>query len=194
MAKINLLPWRAKERQQKKVEFFTLMGVFAGIAAAGWGAYWLYIDGEITYQKSRNTYLEQQIGLLDKKIEEIKNLEDEKERLISRMNAIAFLQSSRPIIVRIFDEIVSTLPEGIFINEIAQQGEAITIRGTAQSEGLVSSYMKSLDEGGDGISSFLTNPRLEVIETREEGGRRFSNFTLKVDQAKPPSEDDEELG
>ena len=33
MAGLNLLPWREKEREQKKKQFFSLIGVFAAVAA-----------------------------------------------------------------------------------------------------------------------------------------------------------------
>ena len=113
MARVNLLPWREEQRNQRKKENLTIVGICAVIALLVWGAVHWHFNERIDYQKSRNEYLQSEISNLDKKIEEIRELEREKERLLARMKAIETLQTSRPIIVHIFDELVNSLPEGV---------------------------------------------------------------------------------
>ncbi len=188
MAKINLLPWRDALRKEKQIEFFITMGIAAAIAVGIWGLIHFYHTQLIEYQQSRNVYIENQIAVLDKKIEEIERLEREKERLLARMRAIEQLQGNRPLIVRFFDEIITNLPEGMSLTKISQKGQKFTLNGIAQSNARVSGFMRSLE-----TSDWLANPDLEVIQAGSDKERVY-NFTLRINQVIPKAsgEEDEE--
>ncbi|MGR8918663.1 MAG: PilN domain-containing protein [Gammaproteobacteria bacterium] len=190
MARINLLPWREELRKQKRQEYLTVLGICAVVATALWFGVHLYYGELIKQQERRNDYLSQHITKLNKKIKEIKELEKEKENLIARMKAIETLQTSRPIIVHLFDELVSTLPEGVYLTSVRQQGKKVEIKGIAQSNARVSSYMRNIEN-----SEWLKKPRLSIIETKNQSGRRIADFTLTMrqDDPKPPSEEEGEL-
>lgn len=178
MARINLLPWREELRRQQRLEFLAISGACAVIAAIVWLGVHLFVKGEISHQESRNRFIETEIVMLDKKIKEIDELEQKKERLISRMRAIETLQSSRPLIVRVFDELVRVLPDGVYVKEITQQDRRVTIRGVAQSNARVSTLMRNVES-----SEWLTKPTLNVIQAQTEDGQRIAEFTLVVEQA-----------
>lgn len=188
MARINLLPWREELRQQRKKEFGAAIAIALLVTGGLWFGYYSYINQRIAYQETRNSFLQGQIALLDKKIEEIRKLETEKESLIQRMRAIETLQTSRPVIVKLFNALVTTLPEGLFLTSVEQKGEKLTLRGVAQSNARVSNFMRKID-----ASDVLKNPQLTVIETRMEDGRRLSNFTLVASQIAASEEGEEEL-
>lgn len=188
MAKINLLPWREELRKQRNIEFGVMAGIAVVVALLAWGGVFFYYTQKIDFQNARNKYLESQIALLDDKIKEIQTLEQEKQRLLDRMRAIEQLQSNRPLIVRLFDELVKALPEGVSLTKITQQGENITIDGVAESNARVSSFMENIK-----ASAWLRSPQLEIIkaETGEDKDRRVSNFTLHMSQYIPKAEDQE---
>ena len=71
------------------------------------------ISRKITNAADRKKLKE--IAAMDRKIKEIKELEKTKAKLIARMNVIQDLQSSRPEVVHLFDEMVNTIPEGAFL-------------------------------------------------------------------------------
>ncbi len=177
MARINLLPWREELRKQRQREFgvmiagalfFTLLlGVYVHI----------HISGMIDHQNARNGFLKQEIALMDSKIKEIKDLEKTKAKLLARINIIQELQSSRPEIVHLLDELVTRTPEGAYLTEVTQRGKEVTINGRAQSNARVSSYMRNVD-----ASSWLGFPSLQVIENKDKTGTGFSHFTLQVKQ------------
>jgi type IV pilus assembly protein PilN len=189
MARINLLPWREEQRTLRKKEYLTIVGVCAAIALLAWGAVHWHFNERIDYQKSRNEYLQAEIAKLDSKIREIRELEREKERLLARMKAIETLQTSRPIIVHIFDELVNSLPEGVYLKEISQNGAKIVIKGVAQSNARVSNYMRNIEK-----SDWLKNPSLDIIQTASEDGRRIANFTLQFEQTTPRAGASEQEG
>ena len=184
MSTINLLPWREEKRKELQTQFVMMLGVVALLAAAVWGAFHFYHVQLIEVENSRLAYIEQQIAVVDKKIEEIKQLEKEKERLLSRMRAIEQLQGNRPLIVRLFDELVLSLPEGVTVTKITQKGSSITIDGLAQSNARVSSFMRKI-EG----SKWFNNPALKVIKESDVGGDKpVNSFTLSFSQVIPKVE------
>ena len=186
MAKINLLPWREALRKEKQQEFFMMLGFFALIAAGIWGMFHVYHAQLIQYQQSRNKYIVDETDLLDEKIAEIKELEKEKQRLLDRMRSIEQLQGNRPLIVRFFDELITSLPDGVSVKTISQSGSAITINGEAQSNARVSSFLRNLD-----ASEWLANPQLDIIRAGSASGARISNFTLRFKQVIPVAEEEE---
>jgi len=188
MAKINLLPWREALRKEKQQEFFVILGMGAALAAVIVIGVHVQFVAEIDAQQTRNKYLEDQIGLLDLKIEEIKQLENEKDKLLARMQAIEQLQGNRPLIVRFFDELVRSLPDGVSITNISQSGQAITIEGEAQSNARVSSFMRKLES-----SEWLESPALDIIQVKNANEVRISSFKMRFKQVIPKADEDEDI-
>ena len=187
MAKINLLPWREALRKELQQQFYSTIGAFVVLTLCVWGVYHFYNTLRIDYQESRNQFLSVEIVKLDKKIEEIKRLEKEKERLKARIEAIEQLQGNRPLIVRLFDELVISLPEGVSLVSVKQRGKAITISGVAQSNARVSSFMRKLQD-----SDWLGDPQLDVIQAKDDKGQRVSNFTMRFKQVIPKASGEDE--
>ncbi len=185
MSKINLLPWREAKRKELQTQFVIMLAITAAIAGLVVLAGHLYHVQLIDVQNTRITYINDQIAIVDKKIEEIKQLEKEKERLLSRMRAIEQLQGNRPLIVHLFDEMVNSLPDGVTISNVTQKGSNITINGLAQSNARVSSFMRKLES-----SKWLANPKLKVIrEAQAAGGKPVNSFTLIFSQVVPKVEE-----
>lgn len=184
MARINLLPWRVEQRKQKQQEFLSLVGATAVVAAIIVGIVHFYNNQLIDQQLNRNNFLRGQNAFLDKRIAEISELEKEKQRLLDRMRAIERLQTNRPLIVRFFDELVNSLPEGVSVVKLTQQGQIFMIEGVAQSNARVSSMMRNLE-----ASQWLRNPQLDIIQAIDESGTRVSKFTLRFNQVIPAIEE-----
>ncbi|MBS0365981.1 MAG: PilN domain-containing protein [Proteobacteria bacterium] len=184
MPRINLLPHRESKRKERKLQFMVALG--AAAAAAGVAAFAVYLlyGSWIDAQQHRNDQLRAQIKLLDKQIEEINNLESAKQKFIARMEIIEKLQRSRPEIVHVFDEIVRTLPEGVYLTAVKETGTKLKFDGVAQSSTRVSSFMRNIDG-----SQWLRNPGLEVVQTNKGSGPG-SSFTLTADQISAAPLDD----
>ena len=173
--RINLLDWRAARRARRKQQFLTLLGLGIGASAALLGLGYVTVTEAVAHQQNRNQFLSTQISDLDKQIKEIQELEKVKANLVSRMNVIQQLQESRSATVHFFDEIVNTLPDGIFLSSVKQSGQSVTIEGIAESSGRISAYLKNLDS-----SPWFKDPKLVVIKTGEKNKQRNSEFTLQV--------------
>ncbi len=178
MAKINLLPWREDLRRQQQQDF--LVGI--ALAVIGTllilGVVHMYIEGLKDYQSMRNQMLQSEINVLNKKIKEIKDIEQKKNKLLTKIEVIQQLQESRPQIVHLFDELPRTTPEGVYLTKFNQAGNNLTFTGKAQSNARVSAYMRAIE-----MSPWLTAPRLNVIKSKEKtASTQMSDFTLLAQQ------------
>src|SRR5690606_38658697 len=144
------------------------------------------VQGWIADQNRRNELLRTEIAELDRQIKEIEGLENQKERLLARMEIIDRLQRSRPEVVHLFDELVDATPEGVYLSEVRQQQQRIEIKGVAQSSTRVSTLMRNIDN-----SEWLRDPGLNVVETTAQGQARNSTFAVFAQQV---SRSDEEAG
>ena len=177
MPRINLLPWREQERKVRRREFMVAAGgaVFAAIIFT--------LGGKLLYsswtdsQNEKNTLLRNEIKKLDAQIADIQDLENRRQRLLARMEIIERLQRKRPEIVHLFDEIVKTVPEGVYLTNIKQAGNKLEIHGVAQSSTRVSTFMRNIDS-----SVWMDNPVLLVVESAsKDSSTGGSNFTLTSD-------------
>jgi type IV pilus assembly protein PilN len=176
MPRINLLPWREQERKVRRREFMIAAGaaVFAGIVFMGAGKllYQSWIDAQI----EKNNLLKKEIVKLDAQIADIQDLENRKQRLVARMEIIEKLQRKRPEIVHLFDELVKTVPEGVYLTQIKENGNKLEIKGVAQSSTRVSTFMRNID-----ASAWMDNPQLQVVEAAKDSPTGGSSFTLFTD-------------
>jgi len=176
MPRINLLPWREQQRAERKKAFGVGM-VAAMVGAAGvYGAGLLMMGAMIDSQESRNNQLRSEIKVLDKQIEQINSLEQQKQQFIARMQIIEKLQRSRPEIVHVFDTFVKSIPDGTYLTALTQTDQKFKIQGVAQSSTRVSSFMRAL-----AASEWLKDPELEVVESKRESASG-SDFTLYAQQ------------
>ena len=176
MAKINLLPWREELRKQRQTDFliFLGMGVLASVLIMV--AVHFVIEALVETQENRNRFIQREISVLDKKIKEIEALDKTKSKLLARMEVIQRLQSSRPEIVHMFDQLARTVPEGVYLAKFNQNGNKLVIEGNAQSNTRVSAYMRNLEQ-----SPWLKGTDLSTIRSK---GVDANSFTLKVAQTK----------
>ena len=185
MPQINLLPWRAEQRKERKMAFLAALGGGTVAALLATGVIYMLFSSMISGQQQCNERLKAEIATLDKQIEQINSLEAQKQRFISRMDIIEKLQRSRPEIVHVFDELVRTLPDGTFLTGVTQTGHRLKLDGVAQSSTRVSTFMRNIDK-----SQWLKNPELSVIETKKDQALG-ATFTLFADEVTTAGDEDD---
>ena len=179
MPHINLLPWREEQRAERQRQFNVMLA--GGAILSGLAIVFVHIQltTMIESQNARNRYLEDTIKQVEKQIEEIKTLKEDKKNLLARMEVIQRLQSSRPEIVHLFEEIAKATPKGVFLLNAERKGNVINVTGVADSNDNVSAFMRNMD-----ASQWLTNPKLAVIDSSKNEFPGSSWFKLEVNQAK----------
>jgi type IV pilus assembly protein PilN len=196
MAKINLLPWRAERRANRQKEFYGMLGLAAAGGLVLSFLIWFHYSQQISGQNTRNQFLQAEIQKVEGKIKEIEALDKQKDRLLARKKVIEQLQANRSQMVHLFDSLVRTIPDGVALANIKQEGEILTLEGRAQSNARVSNYMRNLEGSG-----WMTNPDLSIIEAKAEEKSATPSavtsesralpyaFTLQVKLANPNAPD-----
>lgn len=181
MARINLLPWREAQREERRQRFLLLLvgGVVVAVGVILLGNHW--INSAIERQIARNAYVSRQIAVLDDRIRQIGELKARREQLVERMGIIQGLQGNRPVSGRVFDQLVRTLPAGVYFTEVKRVDDTLSIRGAAHASDRVSDLMRNL-EGSDWFGA----PSLSEVKTATPGSSdQASLFRLTVRQAVP---------
>ncbi len=187
MAKINLLPWRAERRRLRQKDFYGMLGL---AALAGVLVSFLIVsfyNGRIGSQNSRNQFLRDEITKVDGQITEITELDKKKSRLLARKEVIEQLQANRSQMVHLFDSLVRTIPDGVTLTAIKQEGDILTLNGRSQSNARVSTYMRTLESSG-----WMSQPDLNIIEAKAGNPGLPYEFNLKVKLVNPNAPKDGE--
>jgi type IV pilus assembly protein PilN len=183
MPRINLLPWRDQQRRERRLAFFVALGGAAVAAAVVTFAAYLLYNSWISAQEARNDLLRAEIKKVDRQIEEINDLEAQKQRFISRMQVIDKLQRSRSEEVRLFDEVAKNIPDGAYLTSFGQNSKKLKFQGVALSSTRVSALMRNIS-----ASQYMKDPELEVVESKKDqpGG---DSFTLDATQVTTTGDD-----
>ncbi len=179
MIRVNLLPHRAEKRKARQLQFIVFSVISLIVGAVLVGFVHVAISTQVSYQERRNTYLKQQITVLDKQIAEIKKLREQTQALLARKTVVENLQSTRSDVVHLLDQMLRILPEGVYLKSLKQTGYKIAIVGYAQSSARVSTLMRSIED-----SPWLDTPVLIEVRASTIGGARLSEFSLNFNLTK----------
>jgi type IV pilus assembly protein PilN len=175
MIRINLLPHRAAKRALKKREFnFMLLGTLV-LAALTWYVGKVYLDERIASQERRNDTLKAESKKLDAQIQEINKLKEQTAQLLARKQVVETLQVNRAASVKLLDQLVRQLPDGVYLKAIKQTGNKINLIGLAQSNARVSTLMRNLES-----SPYLASAELVEIKAITERNQRLNEFSLNI--------------
>ena len=175
MIPINLLPHRAERRKAQQRQFAVMAAVVAGIGIGVAVLVHGFFAQRIDAQNARNKYLDEQIVLLDKQIDEIKKLKEQTQAMLERKKVVESLQSNRTEAVRLLDQLVRQLPEGMYLKQIKQTNDMVNIVGYATSNARVSTLMRNFE-----ASPWLEDPRLVEIKAVKVGNNNLNEFNLNV--------------
>ncbi|BBR40756.1 PilN family type IV pilus biogenesis protein TapN [Aeromonas allosaccharophila] len=173
MSNINLLPWREARAQRQKKQFGALLGIFVLVTVAlGFFANWL-VDRQITAQQQRNQRLVQEMTILDAQLGEIRLLKERRKELIDRMQLIEQLQMRRNVPVRLFNQLPSLVPNGVYLNTLAMQNNIIDVNGKTEAYGRVASMMRRIDGSG-----WLGQSKISTIFAADVAPVSLSQFSM----------------
>lgn len=189
MIRINLLPHREEKRKARREQFYALTGLVLVLGGLIWFLGFTIINGYITAQEGKNSFLKSEIAVLNKQIDEIKKLKEQTDALLARKQVIENLQANRAETVYLFNELARQVPGGIYLRSVKQAGQKITLNGYAQSSARVSTLMRNLDD-----SPLLERPELVEIKAVNVDKRRLSDFTLNVQFTRQTVEDAKKPG
>ncbi len=183
MIPINLLPHRAARRKAQQQQFFVLAGLTLALAGAIVVAVHIFFAGRIENQVERNKYLESEIVQLDKQIDEIRKLKEQTQALLARKRVVESLQTNRTETVRLLDQLVRQLPDGVYLKSVKQTGQKVNVVGYATSNARVSTLMRNFE-----ASPWLESPTLIEIKAVTVENALLNEFNLNVSISRPKEE------
>lgn len=183
MIPINLLPHRAEKRKALQRQFIILATLIAMFGGLVWLAGHQFLDRRIDTQNRRNTVLQTKIAELDKQIDEIKKLKEQTQALLARKRVVESLQTNRTESVRLLDQLVRQLPEGVYLKSVKQVGPRVTVIGYATSNARVSTLMRNFE-----ASPWLESPQLVEIKAAKVGDQTLNEFNLFFAISRPKEE------
>ena len=179
MILINLLPHREAARKRRKEVFQMVMfgALLIGLLIAA-GIY-AWFQWRIESQQARNTFLQSEIAELNKQIKDVEGLESEIAALRACQTAVEDLQADRNMPVHLLSDLTQLLPEGVYLTSLKQNGLAVEIKGSAQSNERVSEVLRNLSSG----SPWITKPVLKeivagTVEVAPKDMRKVVNFSM----------------
>jgi type IV pilus assembly protein PilN len=175
MARINLLPWREEARRERQRQFlYSLMAtlVLGAILVLIVG---LFFDQRISHQEARNQTIQVEINRLQQRINRIAELERTRNRLLSRKEIIESLQASRSLTVELLDKLAKTIPVGVTLTTVRQQGTVLTLMGTSQSNARVSAYLQSLEK-----MDLFVRPELQYVRAAAKPVNRTESYEFAI--------------
>lgn len=186
MILINLLPHREAARKRQKDQFFTQLGLSAVLGGVVCGAVFVWYQGQLDNQRSRNDFLKAEIAKLDNEIKDIATLQSQIASLRARQTAVENLQGDRNMPVHLLDELVAQLPDGVYLTSMKQQGQGVLLNGVAQSQERVSDLLRNLGNN----SPWVTKPELvEIVAASAsktaKDQKRVSNFVIRATLIRP---------
>lgn len=191
MARINLLPWRQELRRERQRQFMMSLLTTAVLSVMLVYLIGVAFDRRIDHQEARNGMLRTEIRKLENRIAEIDRLEQTRERLLSRKRIIEELQASRSLTVELLDKLAKSIPVGVTLGSVRQQGMKVALSGWSQSNARVSAYLQSLD-----ASDLFLDPDLGVVRAGEDVNTPTPvepyEFSIGV-RLRPPANPEEDL-
>lgn len=183
MIPINLLPHRAERRRAQQRQFLAMAGIAAGVGIALVILIHGLLAQRIDNQERRNRFLNDRIAELDKQIDEIQKLKEQTQAMLARKKVVESLQSNRTEAVRLLDQLVRQLPDGLYLKAVKQTGDQVNITGFATSNARVSTLMRNFE-----ASPWLEAPTLVEIKAAKVGGSTVNEFNLNVKVTRPKEE------
>lgn len=187
MARINLLPWREEKRRERQRQFMSslLLTSILGVVLVFFTGF--VFDQKISHQQIRNQLVQKEIKALEVRIQRINELERTRARLISRKQIIERLQASRSTTVELLDKLAKTIPVGVTLTSIRQQGKNLSLLGTSQSNARVSAYLRQLE-----TNDLFLNPQLDYVRSSAKpvNVTESYEFSIKVNLRPPKSADE----
>jgi type IV pilus assembly protein PilN len=145
MIKINLLPYREKEKKENLAQqIFVAAGSFVVlILLLVWIQVW--INSSISNLESKVKTAENTLVDLDKKIGDLEKFKSIKKELEQKLEVIATLEENRLAPVKTLDNLSIIVPNDIWLVKIIQKEDRFNIEGIGRDNIIVADFMKAIE-------------------------------------------------
>nr|WP_227507041.1 pilus assembly protein PilM [Moraxella canis] len=165
---VNLLPWREERRSQADAKFRQMFMSVVGLAVLGMVLIFGAIYYQLNQQQAINDEIQSRISILDDKIDEMQQLKEQLEGAQKHSEALNALSADRQVVYR-WQQLSTLIPEGVYLDEMKQSADVLSLTGKAVSAQAVSALAHRLE-----LSGLYTDV---LVVSLQQSGRAMS-FTL----------------
>ncbi|MCY3810850.1 MAG: PilN domain-containing protein [Gammaproteobacteria bacterium] len=176
MTALNLLPWRERRRQRRSRIFVVGLASSFTVAVAVLAVAWHITEGALEAARGQNAGQAERLAGLDSRLLELADVERGNTEIARRISALHRLDAERVEAVRVFAELASTLPPGLRYTTVARRGGLVSVRGTADAESSVSTFMRNLAHSARFQAPSLQN----IADAADSGGRAMFDLSFET--------------
>lgn len=174
MIRINLLPYREKEKIEDITRQIMVIGITFVVFVLSLGSFHLYLSMSISSLEENITKQQNELDRLNKIILDIDTFKSDKALLEKKIAIINTLEENRLAPVRMLDELTSMVPvKDVWLERLSEKGTAITIEGMARNNIAVAHFMKNLAG-----STFIKSVDLVSTKEKEISGIKLQQFII----------------
>jgi type IV pilus assembly protein PilN len=167
MIRINLL---GGERQKAKSaarfdasqQLTAMCGLVVVAAVCGVGFWYWKLGHEATQLDAQIVSLKREAARLDSVMAEVKTFEDRKATLQQRVALIERLRQGQTVPVQLLDHVSRSLPEMLWLTDLREEGDFVTIEGRTTTLIGLSDFVNNL-----GTNAVLQKP-IEILDSAAE--------------------------
>lgn len=144
---INLLPWREERRSQADAKFRQIFVSVVGLTVLVMMLIFGVIYYRLNQQQAINDEIKARISTLDDKIHQMQQLKVQLDTAQKHSEALNALSEDRQVAYR-WQQLSSLIPEGVYLDEMSQAADMLSLTGKAVSTQSVSAFAHRLELSG----------------------------------------------
>jgi type IV pilus assembly protein PilN len=182
MIRINLLPYREREKKEDVTRQIVIIVITLVVFLLVIGSFQLYLSISTSSLEKNIKLQEEELARLTKTIGDIEQYKLNKSTLEKKLAIINNLEENRLAPVMMLDELSLLVPvKDVWLDKISERGSEITMDGMARNNIAVAHFMKNLS----GANSVKT---VDLLSTREKeiSGMKLQQFVISCVKKKVP--------
>lgn len=144
---INLLPWREERRSQADAKFRQIFVSVVGLTVLVMMLIFGVIYYRLNQQQAINDEIKARISTLDDKIHQMQQLKVQLDTAQKHSEALNALSEDRQVAYR-WQQLSNLIPEGVYLDEMSQAADMLSLTGKAVSTQSVSAFAHRLELSG----------------------------------------------
>lgn len=174
MIKINLIPYRAKEKKDNLKRQITIIAGALVLFLVIVVSVHVYLSFNLRKLEGTLATADARLVILNKLVGDVEKIKKDKKQLEQKLEVIHSLEVNRSFPVRLLDGLNMLVPsKALWLEKLAQTGGEITIEGMAKDSGVVAQFMKSLEK-----APFFSSVDLLVTREKEVVGVKLQQFII----------------
>lgn len=169
---INLLPWREERRSQADAKFRQIFVSVVGLAVLVMMLIFGVIYYRLNQQQAINDEIKARISILDDKIHQMQQLKEQLDNTQKHSEALNALSEDRQVAYR-WQQLSNLIPEGVYLDEMSQAADMLSLTGKAVSTQSVSAFAHRLE-----LSGLYTDVLVVSLQQEDQA----MSFTLTATQ------------